>query len=191
MADGDAKDNAEDNAEDKDNAEDEVELAARLRVAAARLARQLRQRTMGGLTPSQLSCLTSVEQLGPVRLADLAAREAVAPPTLTRIVAALVEIGMVERQPDPDDARAARITATSGGRAALRQVRAERTAFLVDRLKALAADDRSRLPALVALLENLAEAPSTAAEAPDGPSESRRAPPPKGPVPLSHGRPRC
>jgi DNA-binding MarR family transcriptional regulator len=138
--------------------DDEVELAARLRVAVARLARQLRQRTMGGLTPSQLSCLTSVEKMEPVRLAELAAREAVAPPTLTRIVAALVEIGMVERQPDPDDARAARITATSAGHDALRRVREERTAFLVDRLHALPEDDRRRLASLVDLLEHLAEA---------------------------------
>ena len=138
--------------------DDEVELAARLRVAVARLARQLRQRTMGGLTPSQLSCLTSVEKMEPVRLAELAAREAVAPPTLTRIVAALVEIGMVERQPDPDDARAARITTTAAGRDALMRVREERTAFLVDRLHALPADDRRRLASLVDLLEHLAEA---------------------------------
>lgn len=136
----------------------EVELAARVRVAVARLARQLRQRTMGGLTPSQLSCLTSVERMEPVRLAELAAREAVAPPTLTRIVAALVEIGMVERQADPDDARAARITATPAGRAALQRVREERTAFLVDRLHALPEEDRRRLPSLVELLESLTEA---------------------------------
>jgi DNA-binding MarR family transcriptional regulator len=141
-------------------ADDEVELAARLRVAVARLARQLRQRTMGGLTPSQLSCLTSVEKMEPVRLAELAAREAVAPPTLTRIVAALVDIGMVERQPDPDDARAARITATGAGHDALRRVREERTAFLVDRLHALPPEDRHRLPSLVDLLEHLAEAAS-------------------------------
>jgi len=139
--------------------EEEVELAARLRVAVARLARQLRQRTMGGLTPSQLSCLTSVEQMEPVRLADLAAREAVAPPTLTRIVAALLEIGMVERQADPEDARAARITTTAAGRAALQRVREERTAFLVDRLHALPEVDRRRLASLVDLLEHLAEAP--------------------------------
>lgn len=141
-----------------DQARDEVEQAARLRVAIARLARQLRQQTMGGLTPSQLSCLTSVERMEPVRLAELAAREAVAPPTLTRIVAVLVEIGMVERQPDPDDARAALITSTAAGRAALQRVREERTAFLVDRLHALPAEDRQRLPALVGLLEHLAEA---------------------------------
>lgn len=139
-------------------AEDETELAARLRVAVARLARQLRQRTMGGLTPSQLSCLTSVERMEPVRLADLAAREAVAPPTLTRIVATLVEVGMVERQADPADARAARITTTQAGREALRHVREERTAFLVDRLHALPDDDRRRLASLVDLLEHLAEA---------------------------------
>jgi len=138
--------------------EDEVELAARLRVAVARLARQLRQRTMGGLTPSQLSCLTSVERMEPVRLAELAAREAVAPPTLTRIVAGLVEIGMVERQADPEDARAALITTTAAGRAALQRVREERTAFLVDRLHALPGDDRLALPGLVDLLEHLAEA---------------------------------
>jgi DNA-binding MarR family transcriptional regulator len=139
--------------------EGEIELAARLRVAVARLARQLRQRTMGGLTPSQLSCLTSVEQMEPVRLADLAAREAVAPPTLTRIVAALIELGMVERQPDPDDARAALITATGTGHDALRSIREERTAFLVDRLHALPDEDQRRLPSLVDLLEHLAAQP--------------------------------
>jgi len=139
------------------NVEDEVEQAARLRVSIARLARQLRQRTMGGLTPSQLSCLTSVERMEPVRLADLAAREAVAPPTLTRIVAVLVEIGMVERQADPDDARAALITTTEAGRRSLQRVREERTAFLVDRLHALPAEDRRRLASLVDLLEQLAE----------------------------------
>jgi len=139
----------------------EVEQAARLRMAIARLARQLRQRTMGGLTPSQLSCLTSVERLEPVRLAELAAREAVAPPTLTRIVAVLVEVGMVERHPDPGDARAALISTTDAGRAALQVVREERTAFLFERLHALTDADRARLPQLVELLEHLAEAAPT------------------------------
>jgi DNA-binding MarR family transcriptional regulator len=95
-----------------------------------------------------------------VRLNDLAAREAVAPPTLTRIVANLVEVGMVERQPDPDDARAALITTTPAGRHALQQVREERTAFLVDRLHELPEEDRRNLTSLVGLLEHLAQTPA-------------------------------
>lgn len=128
-------------------------MAARLRLATARLYRRLRQRSLGGLTPSQLSCLTSVELLEPVRLGDLATREAVAPPTLTRIVAGLVDIGMVERRPDPDDARAALLTTTERGREALRTVREERTAYLVERLAEVPEEERRRLPELVALLE--------------------------------------
>ena len=132
-----------------------LEQAARLRVAVARLARVLRQRSMGGLTPSQLSCLTSVEALEPVRLADLAAHEAVAPPTLTRIIAALVDLGLVERRADPADARAARITATPEGRAALQRVREERTAHLVQRLAALSDEQAAHLVGAVSLLETL------------------------------------
>jgi len=130
-------------------------MAARLRLATARLFRRLRQQSLGGLTPSQLSCLTSVEKLEPVRLGDLAAREAVAPPTLTRIVAGLLEIGMVARRPDPDDARAALMTMTEKGRTALQTVREERTAFLVERLHQLPPIDRAKLPELVELLERL------------------------------------
>jgi DNA-binding MarR family transcriptional regulator len=136
-------------------ADADMELAARLRLATARLYRRLRQHSLGGLSPSQLSCLTSVEKLEPVRLGDLATREAVAPPTLTRIVAGLLEIGMVARRADPDDARAALLTTTEKGRTALQTVREERTAFLVERLHNLSDEDREHLPALVDLIERL------------------------------------
>jgi DNA-binding MarR family transcriptional regulator len=135
----------------------DLELAARVRMATARLYRRLRQHSLGGLTPSQLSCLTSVEKLGPVRLGDLAVNEGVAPPTLTRIVANLVELGMVDRTADPDDARAARLTITDKGRNTLQAVREERTAYLVDRLHALEPADRQHLPELADLLERLSE----------------------------------
>ena len=83
----------------------------------------------------------------------------ISPRTLSLRLRALEEEGMVERQADPEDARAALITSTAKGREALRGVREERTAFLVDRLHALSEADRHRLPALVGLLEDLAAPP--------------------------------
>src|SRR5499427_11098100 len=53
--------------------------AARLRVAVLRLSRRLRKHDLAGLTPSQLSTLSSVGMCGPIRLGDLAATERIAP----------------------------------------------------------------------------------------------------------------
>lgn len=133
----------------------ELELATRLRLSVARLYRQLRQASHGSLSPSQLSALASMEQHGPMRLADLAAHERVAPPTLTRIVAGLVDLGLVERQSNPDDARSALVSCTDAGYRALLDVRAERTAILIQRIETLAPADRRRLGDAVAFLEAL------------------------------------
>src|SRR5271167_4236704 len=80
---------------------EELALAARLRSAVTRLHRRLRQQTVGGLTPSQGSALTSIEALGTPTLGELAAREAVQPPSMTRIVGALEADGFVARTTDP------------------------------------------------------------------------------------------
>jgi len=69
----------------------------RLRVALARLARRLRKHELAGLTPTQLAALATVERSGPMRLGDLAAAEGIAPSTLTRLVTALEESGLVRR----------------------------------------------------------------------------------------------
>lgn len=134
----------------------DTEQAARLRLAVGRLARQLRRRS-GGLTLSQLSALASVELLEPVRLGDLAARECVAAPTMTRIAARMVESGLCERRESPDDARSALLTTTAAGRRALRAVRAERTQLLARRLEALSEEQRAHLAGAVVLLEALVD----------------------------------
>jgi DNA-binding MarR family transcriptional regulator len=135
----------------------DTEQAARLRLAVGRLARQLRRRSSAGLTLTQLSALASVEKLEPVRLSDLAAREGVAAPTMTRIAAHMVEAGLCERRGCPDDARSALLTTTAAGRKALRAVRAERTQLLAQRLEALAPEQREHLGEAVALLEALVD----------------------------------
>src|ERR1700747_3152014 len=89
----------------------------RLRVAIARLSRRLRRHDLAGLTPPQLAALSTVERAGPLRLGDLAAAEGIAPSTLTRLVTALEEMGLVRRHADPRDARASTLVITPRGHA--------------------------------------------------------------------------
>ena len=130
--------------------------AARLRVAVLRLSRRLRKHDLAGLTPSQLSTLSSVGACGPVRLGDLAAVERIAPSTLTRLVNVLAERGYLLRQPAPDDARAFLVTMTDSGREVLERIRAEATSLLTDILTTLPADQLAALEAALPALEQLA-----------------------------------
>jgi len=134
-----------------------AELAADLRLVVGRLARSLRQADDGGLTPSQLSALSSIDALGSVRLGDLAAAERVSSPTLTKIVANLEAAGLVHRSADPDDRRAARVSLTAAGRSRLKRLRTERNAYLQQRLAALTTKDRETLAAALAVLTTLAD----------------------------------
>jgi DNA-binding MarR family transcriptional regulator len=106
---------------------------------------------------SGVSALAEIRRSGPMRLGDLAARERIAPPTLSRIVAGLVEHGYVERTPDPDDARAGLVRLTAAGEELLSGLRSRRTAELSARLARLAPEDRDALlgaaPALRRLLD--------------------------------------
>jgi len=135
----------------------EAELAARLRMAVTRLHRRLRQQAAGGLTPSQASALVGVERLGSPTLGALAARESVQPPTMTKVVGALEELGYVTRVIDPSDRRVARVTITPAGAETLGTIRSLKTAFLADRVQQLAPGDRAALGKLTDLLERLVD----------------------------------
>jgi DNA-binding MarR family transcriptional regulator len=132
-----------------------AETAARLRVAVARLARQLRQHSPGGLTPSQWSALVSVEDHESLRIGDLADREGVSAPTATRLVASLEEAGLLSRTTDPADRRTAYVGLTDAGREKLEWSRQVRTASLVQRLLAMPETDVRQLIELLPLLESL------------------------------------
>jgi DNA-binding MarR family transcriptional regulator len=130
--------------------------AARLRVAVLRLSRRLRKHDLAGLTPSQLSTLSSVGLSGPVRLGDLAAAERIAPSTLTRLVSVLEERGYLVREPAPDDARAFLVTVTDAGLDALQRIREEATSLLTDILLTLPPGQLAALDAALPALEQLA-----------------------------------
>jgi DNA-binding MarR family transcriptional regulator len=130
----------------------------RLRVAIARLSRRLRKHELAGLTPTQLSALSTVERAGPVRLGDLAAAERIAPSTLTRLVSVLEDRGYVERRVVPADARAWTLVVTSRGHEVLDRIRQENTIVLADSLLTLSSDQLAALAAALPALEQLADA---------------------------------
>jgi DNA-binding MarR family transcriptional regulator len=130
-------------------------MAAHLRISATRLARLLRRQGDTGLSPSQLSALTSIERHGPLTLGALADHERVAPPSITKVVAKLEERGLVTRCADPADRRVAHVSTTPAGDALLADVRQRKDVWLAARLAGLDDDQRARLAAALDVLDEL------------------------------------
>src|SRR5918997_916697 len=135
----------------------ENELATRLRNAIARSARRLRQEAGTDLSPTLTAALATIERFGPLTPTELAARERVQRPTVTRVACRLEEQGLVSRAPDPADGRSALITVTPAGRDLLEAIRTRKDAFLSERLEALGPEDRATLERAAALLEGMLE----------------------------------
>jgi DNA-binding MarR family transcriptional regulator len=134
------------------------QLASRLRLAIARLARLLRQQTTdGSVTVSMLSALASVERLGRVTLGELAAVERVQPPSMTRIVGRLEELSLVVREVDAVDRRVARVRVTVDGARFLKRNRTLRNVFLAERMKTLTTVEVIALEQALPVLEKLLE----------------------------------
>jgi DNA-binding MarR family transcriptional regulator len=137
---------------------EETELAARLRLVVGRLNRRIRIDGRESVPPLQLSAMVTVEEHGPLRLSELARREAVSVPTMSRVLTALDEQGLVVRTPDPQDARGVLVTLSDDGERRLAEVRSHRTALVARRLGRLDTVQRASLaaalPALEALLED-------------------------------------
>jgi DNA-binding MarR family transcriptional regulator len=132
-----------------------AEVASRLRMAVMRLSRRLRQHAPGGITPSQLSALTTVVAEGRITLSQLAVAERVQPPSITRVVDVLVTDGYATRTQSEEDRRVAWVEPTPTGRALVEAVRQQRDAYLAKRLSTLSPEDVAVLARAAALLEEL------------------------------------
>lgn len=136
---------------------DVSELATTLRIGVMRLERRLRsERTDERLTVSQLSALGVLARLGPSSPTQLAAAERVQPPSMTRTVAALEEMGLVRRLAHPSDGRQSVIALSEEGTALIARNRSLRQAWLVERLEELPAAERELLVRAAPILQQLA-----------------------------------
>lgn len=133
------------------------DLAGRLRLAVVRLSRRLRQEDVvaTGITMSQLSALAVIGHNGEMTLGEVAEAERVQPPTMTRIVGRLEELGLLERRESPGDRRVSLVRATEKGHVLLAESRARRTAFLAKHLEQFADDEIALLVAALPLFERL------------------------------------
>ena len=139
------------------------ELAADVEATVTRTCAVLLRGTAGELSRTAHAVLGRLRDHGPQRVTSLAAREAVAQPTMTTLVSRLEQKGYVARSADPGDRRAVSVSITPAGGAVLEDLRARRTALLADRLAALDPADRSALAAALPVLRRLTDPPEDSA----------------------------
>jgi DNA-binding MarR family transcriptional regulator len=137
-------------------------LASALRISVSRLARRLRAERLAkglepGLSDTQLAALAALERHGDMTPGELADHEKVQPPSMTRVIAALEERGLVMRGPHATDRRQVVLTATQAGRDVVQQSRRLREAWLAKRLHELTPQERATLRAAAPILEKLSQ----------------------------------
>lgn len=129
----------------------------RLAQAVARLNRRLRQERESDLTATQLSVLGSVRVLGAATPSQIAARERVSQPSVTRTLNCLLESDYITKTPHPGDGRQVLVEVSDLGTKVLAEERQRRDLWLERRLADLSADDRAVLREATDLMVRLAE----------------------------------
>jgi DNA-binding MarR family transcriptional regulator len=131
------------------------ETAGRLRFSIFRLSRLLRQQDDSPFAPAQIAALATIAREGPITLGELATHEQLTPPSITKVVVALEEAGLVERRRDETDRRVCRVVTTAKGRRQLETSRTKRTVWLAKQLQALPPEDLARMTDALDVIERL------------------------------------
>ena len=133
------------------------ELAGELRVALAKSSRRIRSRRGAADLPDpQFNVLAILLREGPLTPGALADTEHVQPPSMTRTVNALVELGFVRKSEHPTDGRQVVVSLTEPGEAEVRETRRRRDAWLAEQLKTLTPEERRTLAQAAVLLRRIA-----------------------------------
>jgi DNA-binding MarR family transcriptional regulator len=135
-------------------------LASQLRVSVMRLARRLRNERDpdNQLGLGAISVLGVLLRHGESTIGQLAARERVQPPSMTRTVNCLVDDGYAVRRPSETDGRSTLVEISEKGRQMLLADRRRRDAWLNRQLKDLTPEERDLLRQVAPLIERLATA---------------------------------
>jgi DNA-binding MarR family transcriptional regulator len=136
---------------------DVADLASQVRLSVFRLARKLRREGDADVSPTLLAALATVERHGPMTAGSLASHEQIRKPTCTRVIASLLERGLIERTVDPLDGRVTWVQTTPAGRKVLHRVRTRHNAYLARRMKRLSPHELATLEDAARIMERLTE----------------------------------
>jgi DNA-binding MarR family transcriptional regulator len=135
------------------------EIAVLLHQGLSKLSRQIRNISLPpGITPERLSTLAAIEAHGPISVTALAEMERVRPATMSRMISALVEDGLVRRQEDKEDKRGVLVSSTRKGRRAYQRANQQYLKQLGAALTQLERDQLAAMRALADALEKLTSA---------------------------------
>jgi DNA-binding MarR family transcriptional regulator len=133
-----------------------ADLAATLRIGVMRLSRRLRvERSGDDLTFNQLSVLGTLSRYGALPVGEIAAHENVKPPSMTRTVASLEDLGLVTRRTSDTDGRQVLVELTDKARRVLDADRRRRDAWLAQQLSGLDPAQLDLLREVAPILEGL------------------------------------
>lgn len=133
-------------------------LANDLRVACQRIARRVRFESTSDVAPHQFSVLVGLLNGGPLTPTQLAGRDSVSTPSMTRTINCLADKGLVERSPHPDDGRQILVTLTDDGRGVIDSTIASRDTWMLNHIDGLTADQHALLRQAADLLSEVASA---------------------------------
>jgi DNA-binding MarR family transcriptional regulator len=143
----------------KKSSRDAQKVAEQMHSAAIHLLRKLRREDAeSGLNAPRLSALSVIVFAGPLTLGDLAAAEQVRPPTMTRIVDALVEQGLATRNKNSQDRRRTLIATTAAGKRLLLEGRERRVRALARQISALDGRSQKTLQEAAKILKRVIDA---------------------------------
>jgi DNA-binding MarR family transcriptional regulator len=127
-------------------------------LAVVRLNRRLRaQRASSAVTLTQLSALSTLYKCGPMTPGELATKEGVQPPSMTRVIAALEDQGYATRSPHPSDGRQAIVALSEAGATFVAAEVSAKEAWLDRRLAELTDRERALLAEAAEIIERMAE----------------------------------
>lgn len=120
------------------------------------MTRHLRgRRTDSLISLTQLSVLATLHREGALTPGALAAKERVQPPSMTRVISSLTDMGLVARTPHPTDGRQIIVSLSPAGEELLADEASAREAWMTDRLSHLEPEQLDVLARAVKIMNRI------------------------------------